>query len=346
MAGRLERPVFIVVIAALLMLGCSQTAASVPSQAIEDTADNDHESMQLPSVEAVKLDAGEQLRVVATTNIIGDVVANVGGDAIDLTVLMDIGQNPHSYEPTPRALAAIEDAHIVFVNGLDLEEVLMESIRNTAVTGVIVPVSAGIETLELMDDAHAVGEEHEHDHSGGDPHFWLDPNNVIVWVENIEHVLAEADPANREIYESNAEAYIAELEALDSYIREQVALIPEANRKLVTDHGLFSYFADEYGLEIVGAVIPSFSTTAGASAGDVANLVELIQEEQVPAIFIGTTAGQGIQNLAEAISDELGSEIKVLPLLTGSLAPEGEPGDTYLGYMRFNIDQMVSGLAE
>jgi ABC-type Zn uptake system ZnuABC Zn-binding protein ZnuA len=160
------------------------------------------------------------------------------------------------------------------------------------------------------------------------------------------HVLVEADPANRETYEANAEAYMGELEAVDAYIREQVETIPEANRKLVTDHKLFGYFADEYGFEVVGALIPSFSTTAGASAGDVADLVELIREENVPAIFTGTTASQGLKGLAEAIADEAGLEIKVLPVLTGSLAPAGEPGDTYIGYMRYNIDQIAAGLSE
>ncbi len=320
-------------------VGCSEPAPTATDAGHADGHDHD---MALPEITPVSLGEGEKLSVVATTSIIGDVAANVGGEVIDLSVLMAVGQDPHSYEPAPRALAAIEEADIIFVNGLDLEEALMGSIENTA-TGVIVPVSAGIEPLGVGSHAH---DDHEHDHTGGDPHFWVDPNNVMVWVENIEHVLSEADPGHQEVYAVNAEAYNAKLEALDATIREQVAGIPEENRKLVTDHQLFGYFADEYGFEVVGAVIPGFSTTAGASAGDVARLVEVIQEENVPAIFTGTTASQGLQNLAEAIADETGEEIKVLPLLTGSLAPEGEPGDTYLGYMQYNIDQMVFGLAE
>ncbi|MBN1123009.1 MAG: zinc ABC transporter substrate-binding protein [Anaerolineae bacterium] len=330
------------VLAAIVLLsvaGCSAPAATDAGH----EGNLDHVEMLLPDIAPVKLAEGEKLSVVATTSIIGDVVANVGSDAIDLTVLMAVGQDPHSYEPTPRALAAIEDADIIFVNGLDLEEVLMGSIENTA-TGVIVPVSAGIEPLASGGDDHEEGDDHHH--AAGDPHFWVDPNNLMVWVENIEQVLSEADPGSHEMYQANAEAYHAELEALDAYIREQVTGIPEENRKLVTDHGLYGYFAEEYGFEIVGLMIDSFSTTAGTSAGDVARLAEVIQEEDVPAIFIGTTASQGLQNLAEAIAEETGEKIKVLPLLTGSLAPEGEPGDTYLGYMQYNIDQIASGLAE
>lgn len=314
----------------------------------EHEHDDQHAAMELPEVAPVELAAGQKLAVVASTNIIGDVVANVGGDAIDLTTLMAIGQNPHAYEPTPQALAAVEDADVIFVNGLDLEEVLMESIENTA-QGAIVPVSAGIEPLpfEGAEEEHedeAEGEE-EHHHTV-DPHFWVDPNNVMVWTENIAQVLAEADPANAETYQANAEAYLAELQDVDAYVREQVERIPVENRKLVTDHRAFGYFADEYGFEVAGTVIPSFSDAASASAGEIAEIVGIIQAEHVPAIFVGTTAGQGMQDLVASMAEEVGSDVKVQTLLAGSLAPEGEPGDTYLGFVRYNIDQIVAGLGE
>jgi len=307
-----------------------------------------YQDMILPDVEPVNLGDGEKLSVVATTSIIGDVVAKVGGDAIQLTTMMEAGQNPHSFEPAPQDLATIEDADLIFVNGLDLEEVLMESIRDTA-TGWVVPVSAGIKPLEIGDDNHEVEEgveeiDIETHNSSSDPHFWSDPNNVMVWVQNIEQVLTQGDPGNRETYKANAEAYLVELKALDSYIREQTSLIPEGNRKLITDHHVLGYFTDEYGFKLVGAVIPSTSNTAGASAGDVAGLVEVIKDEGVPVVFIGTTAGSGMQNLAAALADEVGAAVKIVPILTGSLAPAGDPGDTYLGYMRYNIDQIVSGL--
>ena len=166
----------------------------------------------------------------------------------------------------------------------------------------------------------------------------------MVWVENIAWVLSQADPANQSVYEANAAAYLDELNALDAYIRQQTARIPEGERKLVTDHDLYGYFAEEYGFEIIGTVIPSFTSTAGASAGDVAKLVGVIEAAGVPAVFIGATASQGTRNLAEALAKEAGSQVRVLPLLSGSLAPAGQSGDTYLGYMRYNIDQIVLGL--
>jgi len=287
------------------------------------------------------------LKVVATTNIIGDVTNNIGGEKIDLTILIPLGQDPHSFEPTPRDLAAVENADLIFINGRHLEEVLLDAIESTA-TGQIITVSTGIEPLafgEASDHEHEEEDQAEDEHAAGDPHFWVDPNNVLIWVENIVQALSAADPQNTPTYTANAEAYRAELLAVDAYIREQVAKIPETNRKLVTDHGLYSYFAEEYGFEIIGAVIPGFTTTAGPSAGEVAALAAVIQEENVPAVFIGATASQGTQSLAEALAEEVGTQIQVLPLLSGSLAPAGEPGDSYLGYLRYNIDQIVTGLS-
>jgi ABC-type Zn uptake system ZnuABC Zn-binding protein ZnuA len=308
-----------------LAVGCASPASPL------------QEHMAIPPVEAVDL-GGEKLRVVATTNILGDVVANVGGDAIDLTVLIGLGQDPHTYQAVAGDLAAIEDAHVVFVVGLNLEESLIDTIDNTA-SGPVVPVSAGIELI-----AFAGG--HEHEAAAYDPHFWMDPNNVIVWAENIADVLSAADPANADAYAANAAAYIDELETLDAYIRQEVARIPEANRKLVTDHLAFGYFADEYGFEMIGTVVPGATTTAEPSAGDMADLVEQIKAEGVKAIFVGTSSSERLEQLARLIAEEAGTEVEVLALYTGSLDEPGTPGATYLGMMRYNIDRMVEGLAD
>ncbi len=285
------------------------------------------EGMEIPNIEAVELDPGDRLFVIASTSIVGDVVANIGGDAIDLKVLIGIGQDPHSYEPTPRALTCLEHGHVIFVNGQHLEEGLMEVIEDISKVP-IVPVSAGIEPLE-----------------SGDPHFWTDPTNVMVWVENIEDVLSKADPRNHKVYERNATVYRAKLRELDDRIRQLVARIPERDRKLVTDHHMIRYFADEYGLEVMGALLPSTSTNAEASAGETAKLVELLRKEGITSFFVGSTAGRGLQRLADAITREAGSEVRMLTLLTGSLAPRGRRGDTYLGYIEFNVAQIVKGLS-
>lgn len=322
--------------------------------------DHDHDEehhhegeMSIPHIEAADLGAGESLQVVASTSIVGDVVRQVAGSAATVDVLMAIGQNPHAYEPTPREIATLENSYIAFVNGLDLEEALMETIENVAGT-YVVPVSAGISVIgggdhdhddhyeEHEEDQHDHG--HDHDHAGGDPHFWFDPTNVIVWAENIAEALSEADPAKRTTYEANRDAYISELEALDLEIRQQISSIPRNRRKLVVDHVALTYFADEYGFEIIGEVIPSVSDQAEPSARHIAQLAEVIREEEVPAIIIGGTASRGLRNLVSAVAEEVGSEIEIVEILTGSLAPEGNRGDTYLEFVRFNTEQIVSAL--
>jgi ABC-type Zn uptake system ZnuABC Zn-binding protein ZnuA len=190
------------------------------------------------------------------------------------------------------------------------------------------------------------GEEHhdehegeDHDHEGIDPHTWIDPNNVTVWVHNIEHKLSEADPGNAQAYAANAEAYEAELETLDAWIKEQVAQIPEENRKLVTDHTLFGYFADEYGFEQVGALIPSFSTLAEPTAQELAAIEDAISELNVKAIFVGNTVNPA---LAERVAEDAGTLLVFV--YTGSLSEPNGEAPTYLEYMRYNTNAFVDAL--
>lgn len=311
---------------------------------------------------------GTRLKVVATTNIVGDVVATIGGDAIDLTTLMPVGADPHTFAATPRDIAAIAQADVVFVNGYNMEEALMPLIENSGIAAErIIPVSAGVEVLEFEGDhshddhdhsheedkqsslldlftrtaaAHG-GEDHahDHDHGGVDPHTWMSPLNVKVWVENIEAVFVTLDPTHEQQYEDNAALYIEELAALDEYIREATAAIPQENRKLVTDHQAFGYFARDYEFRQVGAVFPGFSTLAEPSASDLAALQTTIKEYGVPAVFVGTTVNP---MLSERVATDAG--VQLITIYTGSLSAAGEPADTYLNFMRYNTDQIVKGL--
>jgi ABC-type Zn uptake system ZnuABC Zn-binding protein ZnuA len=320
----------------------------------------------LPHIDEVQLEAGQRLSVVASTSIVADVVANVGGDTIQLTTLIEPGQDPHGYEPTPSALAAVEMSHVVFVNGFGLEEGLLESIETTA-GGVVVAVSAGIEPLAVHtehhdehmhhEDAehdqheeehheveHMEHDEHVHEHGPVDPHVWFDPANVMVWVENIEHVLSGADPSNSEIYHEQAEVYLKNLETLDTSMRETFATLPDNRKKIVTDHHIFSYFAKAYGFDVVGAVLPSGSSSVETSARQIAELVEVMRREGVYTIFVGRTAGRGMEKLAASVAAETGEDVNVVELLTGSLSSRGTEGDTYLGYMEYNMGQIMGGL--
>ena len=200
-------------------------------------------------------DVTGRLNVVASTSIIGDVVANIGGDAINLSVLIGVGQDPHSFEPTPATLASVESAQVIFTNGLGLEQNLIDIINATA-KGVIVEVSKGIKPRGA--------EESDHDHGAFDPHVWFDPTKVLIWVDNIENALVKADPPNQSGYHSRAERYRQSLTELDSYIRSQTSSIPEKDKTLVTDHEVLGYFADEYGFKLIGTILPGVSAAGAA----------------------------------------------------------------------------------
>lgn len=193
---------------------------------------------------------------------------------------------------------------------------------------------------EEHDGEHHDGEDHEgeHHHQGQDPHVWFDPNNVMLWVEVISETLSEADPQHAELYRQNAENYRAEMQELDSWIREQVATIPEENRELVTDHASFGYFAQEYGFEQIGAVIPAPTTEAETSGQQLAALMRTIEEHQVKAVFVSKDIDP---SLAERVAEDTGVEL--VPLYFGSLTG-GEPAENYLDFMRYNVEAVVSAL--
>lgn len=290
--------------------------------------------------------------VVASTTIVGDVVRQVGGELIDLHVLMPVDADPHSFSPAPRDVAIIETASLVFLNGFNLEESLADLVNANA-TGAIAYVSDGITPIMLGDPA--VDTEHEADtghteeldhedtdpHSGDDPHVWLDPRNVQVWVENIAAALSEMDPNHAADYRANADAYLAELAELHTWLSEQAASIPANKRALVTDHESLGYFAKAYGFTVVGVIIPSSSTLAEPSAQEIATLVETIQQTGTPVIFVGTTVNTQV---AEQVAADTGAT--VVPLYTGSLSAADGPAATYLDMMRYDMSAIVEGLAE
>jgi len=320
---------------ALLVGGC--TPGAPPGGATDRDA-------QLPELQAVRLAAGEKLHAVATTGLVGDVVANVAGDAIQLTTLMATGQDPHSFQPTPRDIAAIERAHVVFVNGFHLEEGLEATIDAAVSKGrPVVAISAGIRPRVANQDHGGptpVAGDEAHQHTAGDPHVWFDPANVKIWAQNVATSLSALDPANAATYQANAAAYVRRLDELDAFIQAQVTRIPAERRKLVTDHDAFGYFADRYGFQVIGAVIPAFSTTAEPSAGDLADLIAKIRAERVPAVFIGS---QMNAKIADLVAAETGAQ--VLRLYTGALGPSGSGAEDYIGMMRTDAEIIAQGLS-
>jgi ABC-type Zn uptake system ZnuABC Zn-binding protein ZnuA len=276
------------------------------------------------------------LKVVATTTIVGDIVKNIGGEQIDLSVLLPLGTDPHNFEPSPQDIALVSDADMVFTNGAGLEGFMSKLLENAGGKATVVSLSDG---LELIPAAEEGGHAGEADHEGSDPHVWWDPNNVQHWVNRIEGALSEADPKNAATYKANAQSYRLALSDLDGWISQQVAQVPQANRKIVSDHVVFGYFAKRYGFEQVGAVIPSVSTVAAPSAQEMADLEDVINNLGVKAIFLESTVNPALsQRIASDTSTQL------VPFFSDSLSAAGGPAATYLDFMRTNVTAIVQAL--
>ncbi|GAB4445547.1 MAG: hypothetical protein Kow0031_28110 [Anaerolineae bacterium] len=303
----------------------------------DDHAGDDHAAGAATPLSPASLAAGEKLKVVATTTIVGDLVRQVGGDAIELTVLLPVGSDPHSFEPSPQDIATASNGHALFVNGMGLERFLQRLVETAGGQIPVVSLADGISTREIGADGHDEGDDHGHD--GVDPHIWVSPANALIMVENIEQALSALDPANAELFHANAERYAAELTELDAWVQTQIDTIPPENREMVTDHATFGYFADRYGLEMVGAVIPSFSTNAEPSAQEMARLQDAIASLGVKAVFVGVTVNP---TLSEQIAADSG--IKLIRLYTGSLGGPGSGAESYVDYIRANTNAIVEGL--
>lgn len=274
--------------------------------------------------------------MVAITTIVGDVVRQIAGDKVDLSILLPTGIDPHGYSPAPRDLTYVADARVIFVNGFGLEVFLSSMLESAGSDARIVSVSEGITALKPVEE-HAAEEEQGHEE--GDPHVWTDPNNVKIWVGNISDILVELDPANAAAYRANAEAYLGALDELDQWIRRQVALIPDEKRYLVTDHDNLAYFAQAYGFKLIGAVIPGISTLSETSAQELAAVEDAIRNTGTPVIFVSDNASA---TLPERVAMDTG--IRVVRIHSGSLTgPEGN-APTYLEYIRYNVGVIVEAL--
>jgi manganese/iron transport system substrate-binding protein len=278
----------------------------------------------------VLLSNGEKLAVVATTNIISDVVGNVGGDRIALTTLMKIGVDPHEYVPAPSDAAAIHDADVVFANGAGLEANLEEMLTSAGGSAAEIALSDGLD----LHPAPAGGEGP----GPFDPHVWFDVQNVIRWVETIDGTLGALDPANAEYYAGNASAYTQQLKDLDNWVIEQIAQIPADHHQLVTNHPAFGYLAGRYGLEQVGAIYP-VSPSSEPSAQDIAALEDAIRKLAVPAVFTESTVSP---KLAEQVAQDTG--VRLISLYTGSLGGPGSGAESYIQMIRFDVNAIVEAL--
>lgn len=275
-------------------------------------------------------DAGDRLRLVTTYSIVYDFVREVAGDRAQVTSLVPIAQDPHTYEPKPSDLQAVAEADAVFYHGLNLELWFDRFIENAGGRRPVYIVTEGIEPLRVEGGSYD---------GFPDPHAWMDPLLVVRYVENIRDALIELDPEGRETYEANAARYIGELEELDAWIRREVEGIPPEHRRLVTTENAFRYFARRYGFEILGFVY-NLAPEDEPSARHISTLIDAIREAGVPAVFVETTLDPRI---LERISGETGAALGGA-VYVDSLGPQGSEADTYLKMMRANVTRFVAGL--
>jgi zinc/manganese transport system substrate-binding protein len=272
---------------------------------------------------------GEGLRVVATTTILGDVARNVVGDGAGVEVLIPLGTDPHDYQASSQQVAAIRQADLVIANGLLLEEGLQDVLRSLTEDGAnILELAPSLDPLPFATQAGAE-----------DPHVWLDPIRMAEAAQIIATELTAISGGARWL--SRAESYGAELVAADEQIETILTAVPSAARRLVTNHDALGYFAARYGFEIVGTVIPGGSTLADPSSAELAGLVRVLEEQGVTAIFAETTEPSA---LAQAVAAEIGDEIEVVDLYTGSLGEQGSGADTLIGLLLTNATRIAEAL--
>ena len=279
--------------------------------------------------------------VVATSTQVADFVRNVGGDRVTVHQILPANADPHGYEPRPSDAKAIADGQVIFRSGGDVDEWM---------SGLIDNAGSGATEVTLIDDVRTREGKHEHEehageedeHAGGvDPHWWQDPRNVQLVVPVIRDALIKVDPDGRATYERNAARYRAKLERLDEQTAACIAKLPASERALVTSHDALGYYTDRYGLEVIGAVIPSLSTRAQPSAKDIDELVDEIREHNVKAIFPESSLNPKLEG---AIARESGATTGEA-LWADTLGPKGSSGATYIGSIAANTAAIVKGLS-
>ncbi len=288
-------------------------------------------------------DSAQGVSVVATTTMLGDVVAQVtacaGGST---TTLMPVGADPHDFSPSSEQVASIVAADLVVANGLGLEEGLADAIESAEVDGATV-----LEVAELVDPIEFGGhghddEEHsgEEEHGDLDPHFWHDAMRMATAAQLVGDELAAA--TGDDTFSECGQQVADDLRGTDAEVREILSRLDDDQRVLVTDHDALGYFAEAYGFEVAGVVIPGGATLAEPSSQELADLVQVITQEGVPAIFSNTAAPS---DLTDAVAAEAGATVEVVELYVGSLGPQGSGAQTYAGMMLANAQRIADALS-
>ena len=276
--------------------------------------------------------------IVVTTGVWGDVVSNVVGDDATVEVVIPIGADPHDYAPSSQQVASMQEADLVVANGLGLEEGLEDVLSAIGEDGgAVIELAPQLDPQPFSGDGHADDHEGE-DHDGDDPHVWMDPVRVADAAMLVAEALEAVTPG---AWIERADTYASEVLAAHEGAVETFGTLAPDTRKLVTSHDALGYFADRYGFTIVGVVIPGGSTLADPSSAEIAELVETMERESVTTIFGETSSSS---TLAEVVAAELGEEVSVVELYTGSLGEPGSGADTVIGMIETNARLIVDAL--
>jgi len=277
------------------------------------------------------------IKVVASFSILGDMTAVVAGEDARVTTLVGPNSDAHAYQPKPSDAKQLADAHLVVVNGLGFEGWIERLVRASGYKGPVVTASSGVTAVPVE---HAAGHGHQHGkgHRALDPHAWQSLENGQIYVRNIAAGLAKVDPANAARYAARAEAYLRDLATLDATIKSELAAVPAAQRRVITSHDAFQYFARAYGVTFLAAA--GVSTESEPSAAAVGALIRQIRKTGVKALFVENMTDQ---RLLAQIAREAGGVVGGT-LYSDALARPGEPAGSYLGMVRHNLDMLKAGM--
>jgi zinc/manganese transport system substrate-binding protein len=269
--------------------------------------------------------AQNRLSVVASFSILGDFVSNVGGDRVSVTTLVVPNGDVHAYIPSPADAKKVADAKLLVINGLGLEGWLPRLLQASGSKAPILTATRGIAPLKLGSDA--------------DPHAWQSVANARIYVTNIRDALVAADPADAEVFRTNTDHYLKNLDALDREVREAIAKIPPERRKVISTHDAFGYFAAAYGIEFIAP--EGVSTESEASARDIAGIITQVKSSKIPAVFLENISDP---RLMRRIATETGAKIGGT-LYSDSLTGEKGDAPTYIDMVMHNIKTLTSALA-
>jgi zinc/manganese transport system substrate-binding protein len=272
-------------------------------------------------------------KVVATFSVLGDMIKNVAGGSVTLTVLVGPNNDIHLYQPTVADARSVADAELVVSNGLGLEEWLPKLLAAAAFKGKKIEATAGVRTLTMKAE-----DQTDQDRIVVDPHAWQDAKNGRIYVANIAKSLAQIDAANADAYRRAADAYMKELDELDKRIRSELAAVPRTKRRVITTHDAFQYYGEVYGVEFLAPV--GISTESEPSAGALALLIQQIKRERIKALFLeNVTSGRVMDRLAKEADVELGPQ-----LYSDALSPFNGPASTYMKMLEYNTATLKASM--